>query len=1735
MTYAFDFADRPASARSSSTVYVSSATYLPFGPLKDVTYGNGTSRSATFDQRYQPQELKLLKGATSLADHTYQFDGGGNVLQLHDALSANYNRDFGYDDLNRLTTANSGTSLWGMGSYTYDAMGNMKTLTLGGASRAAQFSYVGTTPKLASVREASTRSVSYDAGGNETAVGTSAFVYSARNLLVDGDGNSYVYDGRGLRRIVNMGSGIPLLSLTVSPSSVVAGTSASGTVALSVKAPVGGASVSLTSSDTSAATVPSTVTVAADFSAVGFTVTTLPVSSVKTVTITASFAGTTKTATLTVTPSIAVTGLTLSPTSVVGGNNSVGTVTLNAPSQATTVTLTSANTNAATVPASIVVPYGRTSTTFAVTTLGVAATTTSSITASTSSGSRASTLTVTPASLNGMSLNPTSIPAGTASTGTLTFNGQTPPAGANVSLSSTVASIATVPTSTTVPGGATSGTFLATGVTAGSSQIKATYGASNYTQNLTVTPPVIASITLSPAGLNAGGSSSGYVTLTAPVSSIATVSLSSSSAYATLSASSVTVDAGQSVSHVFTVSTSSSAPPTTAIITGTYPSGISKTATLQILNDGSSTIYTNQTPSSTGTGASERGTSFHSSQSGYITALRFYKSDTATSHTMRLWGTDPLAPALAIVTISSETSSGWQEADLPVSVPITAGTVYRVSYSAGSVYAKTTNGLSPAIVHGPLTTNNGVNGTSGQFPSTTSLDSFFADARFSVAPLSGVGLLGNYYANTDLTSPQFCRVDPRVDFNWATGYPFSPPPANPDDTFSVRWSGKVQPQFSETYTFYTLTDDGVRLWVNNQLLIDKWVQQVPTEWSGQIALVEGGQYDIKLEFFDGGSNADAHLLWQSLSRSKEVVPSTRLLPANGISVALTSPSAGSGFPAGGTVSLAATATAGLGIAKVQYFYGGTTSIGESSGPSPYAFSWTNVPAGTYSITAVATDTAGCSVTSTPVTINVVPLAVSSVTLNPVYASAGQTVTATVTMNVAPQATTTVSLANPNTALMSMPSTTTVNASSLTGTFPVTVLGNVPGYTPYGTTIAASVTGSTATATLKLEPRLLDLRLWGLAAFGPGYANGMVTLTGGTADRPIAVSLTSSNTNVATVPSTVTVPASNQWGSFLVTTKSVTQSTTVTISATLGTVTKTFNLVVNPGGPYGQDVSVDAASFVGGDDVVITANRVSPISTWGSEWFWVTGGGGGVQTGLYVINIPGLYTYWTLNLPTQAVTSPQTVTISPFDFGCCNIQFTLLPAATVVAGSGLSVSPPSISCPNVTLGTVSLSAPADAAFNFGGLNLSASGSHASTGPPQFANLSTAANFYVSCLSPVDAPETVTVTAQASGPAVTTTFQLVPQTAELRLLRDSDVRASLDLDGDQTKAAPEPASFHLASLNPDTFWPLGRVEWRDSASADDAESVVPETLNAAELRPKTAAPSGQRYFIYTPEMNLLAETELESGPLTHLPIVTYEYIWFAGIPVAQVDNGTTTHWTFTDHLGTPIIQTDSTGTMYWQAEYEPYGKVWALRTADQHQPLRLPGQEAEQLNLGANGATERFYNVFRWYRYGWGRYSQADPIALEGGINLFAYVNENPVILIDPEGLDVRVCCRPLDSRLLSGYNHCYVESNAGGKRTVFGLHIQDRKGVPRFNDRSDTGGTCTPWRPDPCEKLDQCLTDGTRRYPIERYSYVRAPLGILSGRNSNTFAKCLSAKCRIFVDMRVWSDAPGWGQPCPGSF
>ena len=163
------------------------------------------------------------------------------------------------------------------------------------------------------------------------------------------------------------------------------------------------------------------------------------------------------------------------------------------------------------------------------------------------------------------------------------------------------------------------------------------------------------------------------------------------------------------------------------------------------------------------------------------------------------------------------------------------------------------------------------------------LVSLYVTPTFTIG--TGQGVVATYYSNTvaapftSLVSftntPSLSRVDTNIDFAFGTG---SPDPSVSSNTFVARWSGRVQPEFSQDYTFYTYTDDGVRLWINGQLVIDKWVNQSPTEWAtAPISMVANQVYDIRMEYYENSSSADAHLLWSSpTSQPKQAIPMSQL-------------------------------------------------------------------------------------------------------------------------------------------------------------------------------------------------------------------------------------------------------------------------------------------------------------------------------------------------------------------------------------------------------------------------------------------------------------------------------------------------------------------------------------------------------------------------------------------------------------------------------------------------------------------------------------------------------------------------------------------------------------------------------------------------------------------------------------------------------------------------------------------
>ncbi len=132
-----------------------------------------------------------------------------------------------------------------------------------------------------------------------------------------------------------------------------------------------------------------------------------------------------------------------------------------------------------------------------------------------------------------------------------------------------------------------------------------------------------------------------------------------------------------------------------------------------------------------------------------------------------------------------------------------------------------------------------------------------------------------FYDNPDFTGLLHGRIDANVDFDWGEANPWP----GFDDAFSVRWTGLVRTLgVSGYYTFYANTDDGVRLWVNGQLIIDQWVVQSATESSGTSMLDGYHDYTIVMEYFDDGGPAVAQLRWEPPGLPKGLIPAGNLLP-----------------------------------------------------------------------------------------------------------------------------------------------------------------------------------------------------------------------------------------------------------------------------------------------------------------------------------------------------------------------------------------------------------------------------------------------------------------------------------------------------------------------------------------------------------------------------------------------------------------------------------------------------------------------------------------------------------------------------------------------------------------------------------------------------------------------------------------------------------------------------------------
>lgn len=138
----------------------------------------------------------------------------------------------------------------------------------------------------------------------------------------------------------------------------------------------------------------------------------------------------------------------------------------------------------------------------------------------------------------------------------------------------------------------------------------------------------------------------------------------------------------------------------------------------------------------------------------------------------------------------------------------------------------------------------------------------------------GSGLQAEYYSGK-FESLLFKRIEPNVNLSEYSNVLFHHKLKN--NNYSVRWTGQVIPQYNADYTFYAEAGGGVRLWVNDKLIIDQWAERYPgLVTSDKIKLTTGQRYNIRVEYFNEDERSGINLYWSCDSLSREYVPQSQL-------------------------------------------------------------------------------------------------------------------------------------------------------------------------------------------------------------------------------------------------------------------------------------------------------------------------------------------------------------------------------------------------------------------------------------------------------------------------------------------------------------------------------------------------------------------------------------------------------------------------------------------------------------------------------------------------------------------------------------------------------------------------------------------------------------------------------------------------------------------------------------------
>jgi hypothetical protein len=996
-----------------------------------------------------------------------------------------------------------------------------------------------------------------------------------------------------------------LQSVSVNPTSVVGGNSATGTVRLS--APQSGPTVvQIAIFETAPATLPTNdppcppssrchnVTVPAGATSANFTIGTSAVTSQYNLNVNAHLPGSPgQHALLLITTGgpPRLWNLTYSPESVVGGRSATGTVTLNgpAPSGGAVVTL-SDNSSAVTVPASVTVPAGQTNATFTVATSAVTTDTSVGISA-TFGGETFNSSIILLTMLRRVDFNPSTVIGGNPSAATVILGAPAPAGGAFVTLSSSNTALVRVPANVTVPAGATSATFTATTSTVTSfsfADISASYAGATVSSRLFLSnaSSTVSSLTVNPTSVVGPGSVTATVTLGGAVSCCVVVDLTSSDPALAQVPFSLSFSQGQS-SATFTANVGSVSATKTATISASL-NGTTRSATVTVNpSSGSKLSAVALNPASVGGGNPSTGT---------VTL------------------TAPAPAGGAAVTLSSNKAA----ATVPASVTVAAGaTAASFSVATTSVTAATAATISA--------TYGGVLGTATLTITPTGTPPTVTVSALSLNPASVVG--GNASTGTVTLSgvaPSGGAAVTLSSNNAAATVPASVTVA----------AGATTATFTVSTTSVTAST------------------------TATISAIYGGVTRTAALAVAPAGPAPATLSAVSLNPTSVVggnvstgtITLSGAAPSGGAAVALSSNHASATVPASVTVAAGAT-TASFAVttsavsANTTAVISGTLGVTRSASltvtpppvpaaptlvspaqgatvAQPVTLNWNDVANATSyevrvdnSSTISAPYVANPTVTSSQVTLGALPAqqlwwrvrarnaagvfgpfsstrrftpqassgtaSLSSVSVNPSSVVGPASATGTVTLTAAaPTGGALVALTSSNPGVASVPGSVTVTAGATTATFSVTTT-SVAANT--SVTLTGTYSGVSRTATLTITPvpppaSLSSLTLNPTSVTGGTSSTGTVTLTSAAPAGGATVSLSSSN-GAATVPANITVAQGATTATFTVTTISVTTATASTVAAVYNGVTRSATLTVNPAGA-GATLTVTATGRSG---------------------------------------------------------------------------------------------------------------------------------------------------------------------------------------------------------------------------------------------------------------------------------------------------------------------------------------------------------------------------------------------------------------------------------------------------------------------------------------------------------------------------------------------------------------------------